>query len=77
MRKAAPRECILQGVDIKALTHADDLIGLSLDPQDLQVSINHVAEWLKRWRMQSNKKKNVVMVFHPMEGQSANVLAEQ
>ena len=69
--------CISQGVDIKALTYADDLIGLSLDPQDLQVSINHVAEWLKRWRMQSNKQKSVVMVFHPMEGQSANVPAEQ
>ena len=46
---------------------------LSLDPQDLQVSINHVAEWLKRWC----KRKKVVMVFNPMEGQSANVWAEQ
>ena len=69
--------CVAQGVEVRALTYADDLNGLTLDPQDLQVSINHVAEWLKRWRMQANKVKSVVMVFHPKEGESASVPAEQ
>ena len=50
--------CISQGVDVKALTYADNLNGLPLDPQDLRVSINHVAEWLKRWRMQAKTRRD-------------------
>jgi hypothetical protein len=67
---------ISEEAEIRALTFADDVACLNHDAQGLQSSINHVAEWLQRWRMQANTQKSVVMVFNPKEGQSAAVSAE-
>jgi hypothetical protein len=69
--------CISQEDEIRALTFADDVACLNHDAQGLQACINHVVEWLKKWRMHANTQKSVVMVFHPQEGQSAAVPVEQ
>jgi hypothetical protein len=63
-------------LEVRALTFADDVACLNHDVQGLQCSINHVAEWLKLWRMHANQQKSVVMIFHPKEGQSAAIPAE-
>jgi hypothetical protein len=69
--------CISDAAEIRALTFADDVACLNHDAQGLQACINHVGEWLKKWRMHANTQKSVVMVFHPKEDQSAAVPVEQ
>jgi hypothetical protein len=56
-----------------ATTYADDVGCVSHEADGLQASIDHVAGWLNRWRMQPNVTKSAVMVFHPRDGESACV----
>lgn len=67
---------ISEETEIRALTFADDVACLNHDANGLQRNINHVAQWLQRWRMQANTRKSVVMVFNPQEGQSAAIPSE-
>jgi hypothetical protein len=68
---------IADGLTVCATTYADDVGGISHEPQGLQEIINHVGQWLNKWRMQANAVKSVVMVFHPQQGQAASVPMEQ
>ena len=43
-----------------ATTYADDVGCVSHDADVLQASIDHVAGWLNRWRMQPNESKSAV-----------------
>ena len=64
-------------ITVCATTYADDVSCIAHEPQRLQEVINHVGEWLNKWRMLANVTKSVIMVFHPKEGQAANVPSEQ
>ena len=59
-------------LEIVALAFADDVTCLSHDAAKLQESINHVAAWLRKWRMDANTMKSKIMVFHPHAGQAAH-----
>jgi hypothetical protein len=58
-------------VNIVALAFADDVTCVSHQPHKLQASIDHVAAWLRKWRMDANTIKSKVVVFNPPAGQAA------
>ncbi len=60
-----------------ATTYADDVGCVSHEAHGLQASIDHIADWLNKWRMQPNVAKSAVMVFHPQDGQAASVPVAQ
>jgi hypothetical protein len=59
-----------------ATTYADDVACVSHEAHGLQTSIDHVAGWLNKWRMQPNVNKSAVMVYHPKQGEAASVPIE-
>ena len=56
-----------------ATAYADDVGCVSHEADGLQASIDHVARWLNKWRMEPNVSKSAVMVFHPRDGEAACV----
>jgi hypothetical protein len=42
----------------------------------LQKLMDYIHTWLNKWRMQGNFTKSKVMVFHPWEGESCSVPAQ-
>ena len=61
-----------EALKIAALAFADDVSTLSHDAAKFQDSINHVAAWLRKWRMDANTVKSKIVVFHPQAGQAAH-----
>jgi exonuclease III len=62
--------------DVASLLYADDANALSFTPSGLQSLMDYIHTWLNKWRMQGNFQKSKVMVFHPKEGESCNVPAQ-
>ena len=48
---------------ISLLLYADDIVLLSENPENLQLMLNKVTEWCKKWRLQVNLDKSQIMHF--------------
>ena len=49
---------------INALMYADDLILLSESKEGLQIQINKLIDYCKKWQLEINEKKTKVMIFN-------------
>ena len=58
-------------VQIVSLAFADDVTCVSHSPEKLQASIDHVAAWLRKWRMDANTVKSKIVAFHPSVEEAA------
>lgn len=62
----------INGVDLSLLLYADDIVLISDSEQSLQVMINVVNEWCKRWQMNINSGKTKIMHFRQKSRQQTD-----
>jgi hypothetical protein len=60
--------------DVASLLYADDANALSFTRAACK-AMDYIHTWLNKWRMWQLQKSKV-MVFHPEEGESCNVPAQ-
>lgn len=53
----------INGVQIKVLMYADDIVLLAETPRALQLMINRLNEYTERWKLKVNTEKSKIMVF--------------
>lgn len=57
---------------IKALLYADDIVVFAETPHTLQLMMNRISEYSKRWSLEINASKSKVMVFRNNHGRFAS-----
>ena len=50
---------------VSLLLYADDLVLITESEQDLQLLLNKLSEWCKKWQIKVNESKSKVMHFRP------------
>ena len=53
----------INGLDLCILLYADDIILLAPTEQKLQIMLDTIANWCKKWRMQVNKDKTQIVHY--------------
>ena len=56
----------VNGYNLSILLHADDIVLLSRNENDLQVMLDFVNDWCKKWRMVKNRDQTNIVHFRPV-----------